>query len=80
MEQAALWGIGSMGALLLLLTGFGLGRSLRSSGLTNSLLVTAILGLVGGTVLTGYAAMHGPDLPLVIGAVGAALLAVQQTH
>lgn len=82
-EETTLWVIGGLGAALLWMSGFGLGDSLSEDsedgkraggGLTGNVLLAALIGFAVGIALSAYAAFYGPDLPLVVGVVGAVVV------
>lgn len=63
--------LGWLGAGLLLLAGAGWGAQLVRGGLTWPALALNLLLSAAGLTLTGNAFLHGHDLPLILGAVGA---------
>lgn len=64
-------GWGWLGAVMLILAGYGWGRQVAGVGVTGSWLIAMLALTLAGLWLTGGAALGGQDLPLVVGAVGA---------
>lgn len=69
---------GWLGALILTLSGVGWGKQVAASGVTLPMLLLTLALSGVGLALCVQAALHGSDLPLILGSTGALGVAVFQ--